>query len=162
MDASKFRSVRPMVPDVLVLGGGGLVGEAWMSGFLAGAQSAWGVDFREAREFVGTSAGSIVAAHLAKGIEPRVPPGPVRAAPTDATAHDIFNAGGATRLSRVGECGVPDYTTGHHGRRDGGCVGPRRPPCWSASWHAINGGPQRKVRRSIGITLRPAVADCRG
>jgi NTE family protein len=93
MDASKFRSVRPMVPDVLVLGGGGLVGEAWMSGFLAGAQSAWGVDFREAKEFVGTSAGSIVAAHLAKGIEPRVPPGPVRAAPTDATARDIFNAG---------------------------------------------------------------------
>jgi NTE family protein len=82
-----------MVPDVLVLGGGGLVGEAWMSGFLAGAQQAWDVDFRQANEFVGTSAGSIVAAHLAKGIEPRVPLVPVRAGSTDATARDIFNAG---------------------------------------------------------------------
>jgi NTE family protein len=69
--------MRSIVPDVLVLGGGGIVGEAWMSGFLAGAQQAWGVDFREAKEFVGTSAGSIVAAHLANGIEPRLPHEPV-------------------------------------------------------------------------------------
>ena len=66
--------MRSVVPDVLVLGGGGFVGEAWMSGFLAGAQQAWGVEFREANEFVGTSAGSIVAAHLAKG-KRRVCPG---------------------------------------------------------------------------------------
>jgi NTE family protein len=85
--------MRSMVPDVLVLGGGGLVGEAWMSGFLAGAQRAWGVDFRKANEFVGTSAGSIVAAHLAKGIEPRVPQEPVRAAQADATDRDILMAG---------------------------------------------------------------------
>jgi NTE family protein len=82
-----------MVPDVLVLGGGGLVGEAWMSGFLAGAQDAWGVDFREAKEFVGTSAGSIVAAHLAKGIEPRVPQEPVPAAQADVADRDIYMAG---------------------------------------------------------------------
>ena len=89
-----FRDNLPsMVPDVLVLGGGGLVGEAWMSGFLAGAQDAWGVDFREAKEFVGTSAGSIVAAHLAKGIEPRVPQEPVRAAQADVADRDIYMAG---------------------------------------------------------------------
>jgi NTE family protein len=89
-----FRGNLPsMVPDVLVLGGGGLVGEAWMSGFLAGAQDAWGVDFREAKEFVGTSAGSIVAAHLAKGIEPRVPQEPVRAAQVDVADRDIYMAG---------------------------------------------------------------------
>jgi NTE family protein len=80
-----------MVPDVLVLGGGGIVGEAWMSGFLAGAQHAWGVDFREAKEFVGTSAGSIVAAHLAKGIEPRAPQEPV--AQADVTDRDTRMAG---------------------------------------------------------------------
>jgi NTE family protein len=80
-----------MVPDVLVLGGGGIVGEAWMSGFLAGAQHAWGVDFREAKEFVGTSAGSIVAAHLAKGIEPRVPQEAV--AQADVTDRDTRMAG---------------------------------------------------------------------
>jgi NTE family protein len=61
------------VPDVLVLGGGGIVGEAWMSGFLAGAHQGSGVDFREAAMFVGTSAGSIVVAHLAAGIAPGAP-----------------------------------------------------------------------------------------
>jgi NTE family protein len=89
-----FRGNLPsMVPDVLVLGGGGLVGEAWMSGFLAGAQDAWGVDFREAKEFVGTSAGSIVAAHLAKGIEPRVPQEPVHGAQADVADRHILIAG---------------------------------------------------------------------
>ena len=33
-------------PDVLVLGGGGIVGEAWMSGVLAGIEEASGADFR--------------------------------------------------------------------------------------------------------------------
>ena len=60
-------------PDVLVLGVGGILGEAWMSGFLAGAQEATGVDFRDADAFVGTSAGSIVAASLAAGVAPRRP-----------------------------------------------------------------------------------------
>ena len=76
------------VPDVLVLGGGGLLGEAWMSGFLAGAQQAHGIDFREAKEFVGTSAGSIVAAHLSNGIEPRVPQQSDELAQADLTDRD--------------------------------------------------------------------------
>jgi NTE family protein len=60
-----------------------------MSGFLAGAQHACGVDFREANEFVGTSAGSIVAAHLANGIEPRVPQQSDALAQLDVTDRDI-------------------------------------------------------------------------
>jgi NTE family protein len=60
-------------PNVLVLGVGGILGEAWMSGFLAGSAHATGVDYREMDAFMGTSAGSIVAAQLAAGVEPQRP-----------------------------------------------------------------------------------------
>jgi NTE family protein len=60
-------------PDVLVLGGGGILGEAWMMGVLAGIEDAAGLDLRECEAFVGTSAGSIVAAHLVAGRSPRRP-----------------------------------------------------------------------------------------
>src|SRR3954471_767002 len=57
-------------PDVLVLAAGGTLGEAWMRGLLDGAGRATGIDFRECEYFVGTSAGSIVAAFLAAGRAP--------------------------------------------------------------------------------------------
>jgi NTE family protein len=57
-------------PDVLVLGGGGVLGEAWLSAVLAGIAQAGGFDGRESRCMIGTSAGSIVAASLAAGIDP--------------------------------------------------------------------------------------------
>ena len=57
-------------PDVLVLGGGGILGEAWMSAVLAGLMDATGFDPRACRGYVGTSAGSIVAAALVAGREP--------------------------------------------------------------------------------------------
>jgi len=60
-------------PDVLVLGGGGVLGEAWMMGVLAGVEDATGFDLRDCESFVGTSAGSIVAAHLVAGRSPRRP-----------------------------------------------------------------------------------------
>ena len=60
-------------PTVLVLGGGGLLGEAWMTGLLAGYEDATGADVRRCRRLVGTSAGSIVAASLAAGRSPRRP-----------------------------------------------------------------------------------------
>lgn len=60
-------------PDVLVLGVGGTLGEAWLSGFLAGAGQQGDIDFRQSAYFVGTSAGSIVAARLAAGQPPRRP-----------------------------------------------------------------------------------------
>ena len=74
-------------PDVLVLGAGGTLGEAWLSGFLAGARQQGGIDFRQSPHFVGTSAGSIVAARLAAGRLPRRPgeaTGPARQAPPDS------------------------------------------------------------------------------
>ena len=54
-------------PDVLVLGGGGVIGERWMMGVLAGIEDATGFDLRQCEHFVGTRAGSIVAARLAAG-----------------------------------------------------------------------------------------------
>ena len=62
-------------PDVLVLAGGGIVGEAWMHGVLAGIEDAGGADFRQVEAYVGTSAGSIVAARLASGRRPPRPGG---------------------------------------------------------------------------------------
>jgi NTE family protein len=57
-------------PDAIVLGGGGLLGEAWMSALLAGLEDSTEFDARASACYVGTSAGSIVAASLAAGLEP--------------------------------------------------------------------------------------------
>lgn len=85
-------------PDVLVLAGGGVLGEAWMTGVLAGIEDASGVDLRRVEAFVGTSAGSIVAARLASGRSPRRP--------------DERGAGE----------GVPDAAAGEPDPGDGGSV----------------------------------------
>ncbi|MDA0184298.1 patatin-like phospholipase family protein [Solirubrobacter phytolaccae] len=58
------------LPDALVLGGGGTLGEAWLRGVLSGIEAGSGLDFRECEYLVGTSAGSIVAATLAAGRRP--------------------------------------------------------------------------------------------
>jgi NTE family protein len=63
-------------PDVLVLGAGGVLGEAWMNGLLAGLEDATGFDLRQCEYFLGTSAGSIVATRLAAGTSPERPPDP--------------------------------------------------------------------------------------
>jgi NTE family protein len=60
-------------PDVLVLGGGGLLGLEWMMGVLAGIEDAAGFDLRGCEYFLGTSAGSVVAARLSSGRSPRRP-----------------------------------------------------------------------------------------
>ncbi len=52
----------------LVLGGGGVLGAAWMVGALQALQDATGVDVRDFEAFVGTSAGSILAALLGAGV----------------------------------------------------------------------------------------------
>jgi len=57
-------------PDALVLGGGGALGDAWMWAVLAGAEQGGGPDARSCSAYVGTSAGSIVAALLAAGVAP--------------------------------------------------------------------------------------------
>jgi NTE family protein len=58
------------LPDILVCGAGGALGEAWMRGVLDGAAAEAGVDFRRCEHLVGTSAGSIVSAILAAGRRP--------------------------------------------------------------------------------------------
>jgi NTE family protein len=51
----------------LVLGGGGMLGAAWMTGALSVLSEALGWDPREAEMIVGTSAGSVLAALLGAG-----------------------------------------------------------------------------------------------
>jgi len=55
---------------VLVLGGGGVLGEAWMNALLAGLEEGGRFDPRGFGLYLGTSAGSIVAAALVAGIKP--------------------------------------------------------------------------------------------
>jgi len=60
-------------PDVLVLGAGGTIGAAWIGGVLAGIAAAAEIDLAACERVVGTSAGSMVAADLLAGVEPRAP-----------------------------------------------------------------------------------------
>lgn len=52
----------------LVLGGGGVLGAAWMVGALTALEAAYAMDAREFDAVVGTSAGSVLAALLAAGV----------------------------------------------------------------------------------------------
>jgi NTE family protein len=52
----------------LVLGGGGVLGAAWMVGALKALQDVVGIDARKFDAFVGTSAGSVLAALLGAGV----------------------------------------------------------------------------------------------
>lgn len=91
--ARDFRRWEPPTPPrerALVLGGGGATGIAWEAGLLRGLAEL-GVDLRTADTMIGTSAGSVVAAHARAGTdfatgleaflsgEPDVPPGRLRA-----------------------------------------------------------------------------------
>jgi NTE family protein len=78
-------------PDVLVLAAGGVVGEAWMTGVLRGLSERTGIDFRDVEAFVGTSAGSIVAASLAAGRELRAPGGREEGQPAQAVEEPRFS-----------------------------------------------------------------------
>ncbi|MFB4278391.1 patatin-like phospholipase family protein [Nonomuraea sp. MTCD27] len=59
-----------MAGRAVVLGGGGMIGIAWETGVLA-ALAADGLDLREADLIVGTSAGAVVGAQLATGLDPQ-------------------------------------------------------------------------------------------
>ena len=52
----------------LVLGGGGVLGAAWMVGALSVLEDELGADLREFDELVGTSAGSVLSALLGAGV----------------------------------------------------------------------------------------------
>jgi NTE family protein len=78
----------PLLPDVLVLGGGGVLGEAWMMGVLGGIEDGARLDLRDCEYFVGTSAGAIVAAHLVAGNSPRRPSSRANSVETPPTPPD--------------------------------------------------------------------------
>jgi len=92
-------------PDVLVLAVGGTLGEAWMRGLLDGAGAAAGIDFRDCEYFVGTSAGSIVAAFLAAGVAPDSG-AEARAARDWAAAAEEDGRGGGGRFTALGRLGL--------------------------------------------------------
>ena len=71
-------------PDVLVLGAGGTLGIAWLQGVLAGIEDASGIDVRECDYFLGTSAGSVIAAAIAAGHSPAERLGAPEAADTSS------------------------------------------------------------------------------
>src|SRR5436190_2928410 len=95
--------------DVLVLGGGGVLGEAWMTAALAGLHEAGGPDARASGCFIGTSAGSVVGAGLAGEVAPhdrleRLAREPARArtppaAASSAVAQALALAGSAGRAA---------------------------------------------------------------
>src|SRR5205085_96121 len=87
--------------DVLVLGGGGILGEAWMTAVLVGLQDATDFDARECDGFVGTSAGSIVAAVLAAGIEPSSRLGKLPEQPAVEDGQPTGSRGAAPRAVRM-------------------------------------------------------------
>jgi NTE family protein len=95
------------LPDVLVMGVGGVLGEAWTSGVLAGIEDAAGIDFRRVDTVVGTSAGSIVGAGLVAGRAPRRPP---EAGGNGArAAHPGGPAGGLAAAAREAAGRVTSY-----------------------------------------------------
>jgi NTE family protein len=114
-------------PDVLVLGGGGTLGEAWLRSLLAGLEAGTGWDLRRCDAFVGTSAGSIVAAVLAAGRRPEAVAGVAEEWERAAAGGDHERIGGddADRIGggqeRVGGAdAVNGGIEGESGRGGGG------------------------------------------
>ncbi len=109
---------RSAQPNVLVLGAGGVLGEAWMSALLAGLEEATGWDPLACETYLGTSAGSIVAAALAAGVSPRdrvgaIPdqPAPDRSSPTEdggamAWALDLGRTAGVMTAAPLAALGL--------------------------------------------------------
>jgi NTE family protein len=104
-----------VAPDILVLASGGALGEAWMSGLLAGVEDTTGHDFRETESFVGTAAGSLVAAALAAGQRPRHPDpsAPQRALPAGrpGPVGPAGPAGDDVTAQSAGKLGLPRLPT---------------------------------------------------
>lgn len=88
-------------PDVLVLGAGGILGEAWTSAVLAGLAESDGFDARRCEAYVGTSAGSIVAAMLCAGVDPREGLGDLPEPPPVGPAEEVEYSAW-TRALRLG------------------------------------------------------------
>jgi NTE family protein len=113
-------------PDVLVLGAGGALAEAWMRGVLAGIAAETGIDFRTTESLVGTSAGAIVAADLLAGRAPEGPAGlaelaelAVEAEPAAAGEPGAAAARESEAGVGAGEAGGPEAAAGGEEADDG-------------------------------------------
>lgn len=128
---------RPLLaPDVLVLAAGGVVGEAWMTGVLAGIEDAAGIDLRRTEQLVGTSAGAIVAARLAAGRSPRRPG-------RDAGAGEALARAAAADGAPVRRLGAAAVRAAAHGLR--AATAPLAAPALAA------GAPGRAATRAMAL-----------
>jgi NTE family protein len=149
-------------PDQLVLGGGGTLGEAWLRSLLAGLEAGSGWDLRECDAFVGTSAGSIVAAVLAAGRRPEAAKGVAdeweRAAATAAGVGDDDDLEAVAGAGRANG-GIEERPVGGAGRGVGGLAARFVRPAGGAA-HAL-AAPLAPVVASglepAGAALRAAV-----
>ena len=86
----------------IVLGGGGVLGAAWMTGALCALEQVHGFDPRTADVIVGTSAGSVLGALLAAGVSPEQMRAhqrgrPIAAGPLPGFSWDYERATGGAR-----------------------------------------------------------------
>jgi NTE family protein len=87
------------LPDILVLGGGGRQADAWLTGLLAGLEDGSDLTLARCDYFVGTSAGALVAARLAGGVELRRPSGVDGGAPAEQSPLPDWMASSATAIA---------------------------------------------------------------
>ena len=131
-------------PDVLVLAAGGILGEAWMSGVLAGIEDEAGWDFRGCEAFVGTSAGSIVSARLAAGRRPRRPK---RGEPASDFARDVDGSGdGGAEARRVRSLDAAGVRLLAHAARRGVRLGAWASTPFVPPLLALGAGPGARLR----------------
>lgn len=90
----------------LVLGGGGVTGIAWELGVLSGLRE-HGVDLTDADLIVGTSAGSVVGAQLATGVDPEERYA-AQLAPPDGEVAAALGRGAMLRLGFAAVAGARD------------------------------------------------------
>jgi NTE family protein len=95
------------VRTAVVLGAGGLVGQAFSTGVLSALEELTDFDARSADLLVGTSAGSLVAAALAAGLSGRDMAAEALGAPVSADGRRLREAGRARRLPREPEAALP-------------------------------------------------------
>jgi NTE family protein len=129
-------------PDILVLGAGGMLDEAWMTGVLAGIEDATGFEMRRCEYFVGTSIGSLLATRLAAGQAPARPPAGLDTAGVATTRPEPPAGDDATHQQAAHATGSAFVTASPNGasERPAG-VAPVRLARRTAAWALALGSP---------------------
>lgn len=177
LSSAAFGGEARMSRRALVLGAGGAAGIAWETGVIAGLADA-GINVREADLFVGTSAGSCVAAQITSGltldelfqrqVDPRLQPRELQALVdfkqwTADMARAKEEAGGVTEtLQRIGALASTAATVTEAERRE---VIASRLPVHTWPEHRLlvvavdaESGERRVFDRTSGVQLVDAVA----